>query len=118
MAWIAKLFTWTGVMQKIEDGKLDLDTDINKYLKDLQIPVGFDKPITMRNLLTHTPGFDDYVIGLFAHKPEAGRSLAQVLKSQMPSRVWPPGVLSSYSNHGTAIAGYAVACISGQPWED
>jgi hypothetical protein len=46
------------------------------------------------------------------------RPLGEVVKAQMPARVRPPGVLSSYSNHGTAIAGYAVACVSGQSWED
>src|SRR5215831_17754985 len=64
---ISKLFTWTAVMQQVEEGKLDLDADVNKYLKDVAIPATFDQPITLKHLMTHTPGFDDYVIGLFAH---------------------------------------------------
>jgi CubicO group peptidase (beta-lactamase class C family) len=118
IASISKLFTWTAVMQLVEDGKLDLDTDINTYLKDVQVPAGFDKPITLTHLLTHTPGFDDVVLGLFARKPEEVGPLAEVLKTQMPTRVRPPGVLSSYSNHGTALAGHVVACVSGMPWEE
>jgi CubicO group peptidase (beta-lactamase class C family) len=117
IASISKLFTWTAVMQQVEEGKLDLEADINGYLKDVQIPGTFPQPITLKNMLTHTPGFDDVVIGLFARQPEK-RPLAEVLRDQMPTRVRPPGKLSCYSNHGTAMAGYAVACVSGMSWED
>src|SRR6185503_11314982 len=41
---ISKLFTWTSVMQLVEQGKLDLDKDINTYL-DFKIPDTFPKPI-------------------------------------------------------------------------
>jgi len=70
IASITKLFTWTAVMQLFEEGKLDLDADVNKYLKDVQVPAAFDQPITLKNLMTHTPGFDDWVIGWFSHKAE------------------------------------------------
>jgi CubicO group peptidase (beta-lactamase class C family) len=118
VASVSKLFTWTAVMQQVEEGKLDLDADVNTYMKDVQIPKTFGQPVTLKNLLTHTPGFDDYVIGLFAHSPGEVRPLAEVLRAQMPTRVRPPGELASYSNHGTAMAGYAVACVSGMPWEE
>src|SRR5947208_15260438 len=55
---VSKLFTWTAVMQLVEQGKLDLDADINGYL-DFKIPPRNGKPITLRNLMTHTPGFDE-----------------------------------------------------------
>ena len=118
IASISKLFTWTAVMQLVEAGKIDLNTDINTYLKDLKIPATFEQPITMKHLLTHTPGFEDLVIGLFAHKPEEVGPLVDMLKGQLPVRVRPPGLVTSYSNHGTAIAGHAVASVSGMPWED
>jgi CubicO group peptidase (beta-lactamase class C family) len=54
---ISKLFTWTGIMQQVEQGKLDLDRDVNDYL-DFKIPPAFGKPITLRNIMTHTPGFE------------------------------------------------------------
>src|SRR5476651_1940644 len=53
---ISKLFTWTAVMQLVEQGKLDLDRDVNEYL-DFKIPPKFGKPITLRQIMTHTPGF-------------------------------------------------------------
>jgi CubicO group peptidase (beta-lactamase class C family) len=119
IASITKLFTWTAVMQLAEEGKLDLEADVNKYLKDVQVPAAFDRPITLKDLMTHSPGFDDWVLGLFSHKAEdARRPLARVLKAQMPLRVRPPGVIASYSNHGAALAGLVVADVSGMAWED
>jgi CubicO group peptidase (beta-lactamase class C family) len=55
---VSKLFTWTAVMQLVEQGKLDLDQDVNTYL-DFKIPPAFGKPITLRNAMTHTPGFEE-----------------------------------------------------------
>src|SRR4029077_10980143 len=51
LASISKLFTWVSVMQLAEQGKLDIDADVNKYL-DFQIAPAFGKPITLRNLMT------------------------------------------------------------------
>src|SRR6516162_2936939 len=53
IASISKLFTWTAVMQQVEEGKLDLDADVNTYLKDIQIPKTYEQPITLKHLLTH-----------------------------------------------------------------
>src|SRR5690625_1474805 len=63
---ISKLFTWIAVMQLVEQGKLDLDTDINEYT-DVEIPQGPEDsaPITLRHLRTHTPGFEDYADATF-----------------------------------------------------
>src|SRR5258708_18767543 len=99
IASITKLFTWTAVMQLMEEGKLDLNADVNTYLKDLKIPATFEQPITLKHLLTHTPGFEDLVLGLFAHKPEEVGPLVEMLRAQMPVRVRPPGIVASYSNH-------------------
>src|SRR3569833_3196569 len=53
---VSKLFTWTAVMQLVQSGKLNLDADVNTYL-DFKIPPRDGKPITLRSLMTHTPGF-------------------------------------------------------------
>ena len=52
---VSKLITWTAVMQLVEQGKLDLDKDINTYL-DFKIPDYDGKPITLRQIMTHTGG--------------------------------------------------------------
>ena len=45
-------------MQLVEQGKINLDSDVNDYL-DFQIPHTFGRPVTVRNLMTHTPGFEE-----------------------------------------------------------
>jgi CubicO group peptidase (beta-lactamase class C family) len=115
---ISKLFVWTAVMQLVEQKKLDLDADINQYLKDFKIPPTFDKPITLRHLMTHTPGFEDRVIGLFGKDEKSLKPLGEILARELPARVSPAGEISSYSNHGTGIAAYIVEQLSGMPFKD
>src|SRR5882762_9216501 len=62
---ISKMFVWISVMELVAQGKLKLDEDINHYLKDFKIPELYEQPITLKHLMTHTPGFEDHVIGLF-----------------------------------------------------
>lgn len=59
IASTTKLFTWTAVMQLVEQGKIELDTDINTYLKSVKIPATYPEPVTMRHLMTHTAGFEE-----------------------------------------------------------
>ena len=115
---ISKLFTWTAVMQLVEQGKIDLNADINIYLKDFKIPDTYPEPITMTHLLTHTPGFEDVINEMAARRAEDLVPLAEFLERKMPARVLPPGKLTSYSNYGAALAGYIVEKISGVPFED
>ncbi|GAC1437030.1 MAG: serine hydrolase [Thermoanaerobaculia bacterium] len=112
---VSKLFTWTSVMQLVEQGKLDLDRDVNAYL-DFKIPEAFGKPITLKNLLTHTPGFEDQAKDLFV-APSAKSTLGDYLKTHIPRRIYPPGTTSAYSNYGAALAGYIVERVSGRPFE-
>src|SRR5215207_8883610 len=65
---VGKLFTWTAVMQLAEQGKLDLDEDINAYL-DFRIPDTYPQPITLKHLMTHTSGFDDRLRGSVVSDP-------------------------------------------------
>jgi len=115
---ISKLFTWTAVMQLVEQGKLDLDADVNSYLKTFKIPATFPEPITMRHLLTHTPGFEEQGLGLFARNPAELKPLRESLAAKIPARVRPAGSLSSYSNYGTALAGLIVEEVSGVPFAE
>ena len=93
---ISKLFTWTAVMQLVEQGKLDLDTDINTYL-DFQIPNTFSEPITLRHLLTHTPGFEERIIGMTSRSEADVAPMGEYLAANVPARVNPPGALCSLS---------------------
>jgi CubicO group peptidase (beta-lactamase class C family) len=111
---VSKLFTWTAVMQQVEEGNLDLDTDVREYI-DFDIPETFDEPITLTHLLTHTPGFEDRGLGLFGPTDLSRRDY---LASNIPARVRPPGTFSAYSNYGTALAGHIVERVSGLTWEE
>jgi CubicO group peptidase (beta-lactamase class C family) len=113
---ISKLFTWTAVMQLFEQGKLDLDRDVNEYL-DFKIPDAFGKPITLKNILTHTPGFEEQIKDLFTTTPSTP-NLGEYLKAHIPARIYPPGTVPAYSNYATALAGYIVQRVSGRPFED
>lgn len=112
-ASISKLFTWTAVMQLVEQGKIDLNTDINDYLGELQIPETYSEPITMLHLMSHTPGFEDLLIGTFTKDWNRLESLYESLTKQIPKRVRAPGTEVSYSNYGTMLAGYIVEQLSG-----
>ena len=111
---ITKLFTWTAVMQLRDEGLLDLHADVNDYL-DFRIPETYPQPITLWHLLTHTPGLEDRAFGLFG--PSEGIARGEWLRDNLPARVREPGLLPSYSNYGTALAGYIVERVSRVPWE-
>jgi CubicO group peptidase (beta-lactamase class C family) len=113
---VSKLFTWTAVMQQVEAGKIDLDADVNQYL-DFKIPPYDGKPITMRNLMTHTPGFAETIKHLFPGDAKALLPLNKFISVWTPNRIFPPGEVPAYSNYGAALAGYIVQRTSGQPFD-
>lgn len=115
---ISKMFTWVSVMQLVAQGKLDLNTDVNTYLKDFKIPNTYPEPITLKHLMTHTPGFEDRFVGLFGRDSASMRPLGPLLAEDLPARVRPPGTYASYSNHGTALAAYIVELVSGMSFND
>jgi CubicO group peptidase (beta-lactamase class C family) len=121
---VSKLFTWTAVMQLVEQGKLDLDADVNTYLTQFKIPATYAAPITLRHVLTHTVGLEDGGIGyLMARSPDEIVPLAQSLARHTPARVRPvgtacEGLSSSYSNWAASLAGLIVANVSGTSFED
>jgi len=114
---ISKLFTWTAVMQLVEQGKLDLDTDVNTYL-DFKIPPRDGKPITLRNIMTHTAGFEEQVKGIMGVPEDGVPDLGELLKRWTPTRIFGPGETPAYSNYATALAGYIVARASGMSFDD
>jgi CubicO group peptidase (beta-lactamase class C family) len=113
---ISKLFTWTAVMQLAEQGKIDLDADVNRYL-DFTIPPYEGQPLTMRNLMTHRAGFEQSVKGLI-HLGGKVSPMGEVLQRWIPQRVFAPGTTPAYSNYGAGLAGYVVQRVSGLPFEE
>jgi CubicO group peptidase (beta-lactamase class C family) len=117
IASVTKLFTWTAVMQLAEQGKLDLDADINTYL-DFQIPDTYPQPITLKHLMSHSAGFEDANHDISTADPSRIRKFDAMVKTHVPARVRPPGQFSAYSNYGANLAGYIVQRVSGMSWQD
>jgi hypothetical protein len=104
-------------MQLVEQGRLDLDKDVNGYL-DFQIPATFPQPITLRHIMTHTPGFEEFIQDLFVEDASKLTPLGDYLPRHLPRRIFPPGTIPAYSNYATSLAGYIVQRVSGQPFEE
>ena len=113
---ISKLFTTIAVMQLVEQGKLDLDRDVNQYV-DFPIAKGYAEPVTLRRILTHTAGFEETLKNLFVADARSMRPLRDYLVASMPARVFPPGKVPSYSNWAVSLAGYIVQRTSGEQFE-
>ncbi|HEX6865999.1 MAG TPA: serine hydrolase domain-containing protein, partial [Caulobacteraceae bacterium] len=117
---ISKTFTWIALMNEIEAGHMRLDGPVNLYLPE-KVRVrdqGFDKPITLRNLMSHTSGFEDRALGqIFERDYDRVRPLALNLRQERPRRVREPGRLPTYSNYGAALAGEALTTVTGKTFE-
>jgi CubicO group peptidase (beta-lactamase class C family) len=114
---VSKLVTWTAVMQQVEQGRIDLDADVNRYL-DFRIPDYQGQPVTMRQLMTHTAGFEEAIRDLIGQNRETIPPYDQLLKRWIPERIYAPGSTPAYSNYATSLAGYIVERVSGEPFDD
>jgi CubicO group peptidase (beta-lactamase class C family) len=113
---VSKLVTWTAVMQLVEQGKIDLDADVDQYL-DFKIPPREGKPVTMRNLMQHVAGFEEQAKGILSEDPKSP-GFEALLKQWVPERVFAPGTTPAYSNYGASLAGYIVQRLSGEPFAE
>src|SRR4051812_8899077 len=113
---ISKLFTWTALMQQVEQGKVDLNADVNKYI-DFKIPPYHGKPVKVVNLMTHTPGFEEAVKDLITLNEKDAVPFDALLKRWVPTRIYEPGSTPAYSNYGASLAGYIVQRVSGEPFD-
>ena len=105
----AKPVTAAAVMQLVEKGLVDLDTDVNQYIQSFQIPYS----VTLRQLLTHTGGIEDQSFNRIRLHQEELTSLSVYLENNLPNQIFPPGTIGAYSNHGVALAGLVVEEVSG-----
>jgi CubicO group peptidase (beta-lactamase class C family) len=115
LASISKLFTWTAAMQLVEQGKLDLDVDVSRYLDFTIRGAG---PITLRNLMTHTTGFEETARDIIVTDPKKVLALREFLVQNQPSRLFAPGTVPEYSNYAVGLGSYIVQRVSGERFED
>jgi len=132
LASVSKTLTCATIMTLVEEGKLDLDANIDRYLPfEVHIPAAPHVPITMRQLLTHTSAIRDrYTVwGTPASHPslyfhgDSPISLGEFMRSYYTpgakeyreSNFYKrkPGIEYAYSNLAVALAGYIGECVSG-----
>lgn len=115
---VSKLFNALAVMRLVAEGKLDLDADVTTYLPEFTPENEFEKPITLRFLLSHQSGI--------VREPPKGSyfdasspSLAATIQSlNETSVVFKPGTRTKYSNAAVSVAGRIVERVSGEPYEE
>ena len=112
---VSKLIVWTAVMQQVEARKIDLNADVNKYL-DFNVTGMGGKPISMRELMQHTAGFEEHARGIISARNDLP-TFEEILKAKVPARIFPPGSTPAYSNYGASLAGYIVERVSGEPFD-
>lgn len=103
---VSKLFTSILVMKEVEEGRLDLDAPITKYLPTFQPTNRFDKPITLRHILAHRAGvvreppYGNYF------EPNQDSLLKMVASLNNTEIIYEPGERTKYSNAAIATAGH------------
>jgi CubicO group peptidase (beta-lactamase class C family) len=115
---ISKLFVWTALMQLYEQGKLDLQADINTYLEEYALEKKFDEPVRILDLMAHTGGFEDNILGLFVKDPGQLLPFDTYMQTERLKRVIPPGRYIAYSNYGACLGVLIVEKITGQSFND
>jgi CubicO group peptidase (beta-lactamase class C family) len=115
MASITKALTAMAALQLVAAGKVDLDADINRYLKRLQVPSQGYGPLTLRHILSHRAGLDELPGRQF--DGSARPDLAAFIKSKLV-RYRAPGGLTAYSTYGIVIAGLMIEDVSGETYAD
>jgi CubicO group peptidase (beta-lactamase class C family) len=119
MASITKPFVATALMQLVEQGKVNLDDPVVKYLPYFTIDDPRCKAITVRQMATHTSGMPDVQDYLW-NKPEYDEgALERYVRSLGDKKLrFAPGTEFRYSNMAFEVLGDVVAKASGQNFDD
>ena len=123
-ASISKPVSALAVLRLVESGKLNLDTDVNQYLKTWKVPENqftAKAKVTLRTLLTHTAGMTVHGFpGYAANSPLP--TLVQILKGEPPAntpRIFVdtvPGTSGRYSGGGYVVAQQLLEDVTGIPF--
>ena len=125
-ASISKSLNGVGVIKLAQEGKIDLDTDINQYLTSWKFPydtVSKNKAITVSALLSHTAGLTIHGFPGYA-RGDSIPTVLQILDGLRPANTeavrsfTEPGVQAIYSGGGTTITQLIVTDITQQPYDE
>nr|WP_309052514.1 serine hydrolase domain-containing protein [Streptomyces sp.] len=119
---VSKTFSTVVLLQLVQEGKLELDTSVNRYLPGL-LP---DDRITVRHLLTHRSGLADYTNAMFADTVPGFEAVRNrvfspqelVDLSLSEPRTTEPGVAYKYSNANFVVVGMLIEKLTGRPLAD
>jgi CubicO group peptidase (beta-lactamase class C family)/D-alanyl-D-alanine dipeptidase len=113
---VSKLFTDIAIMQLVEQGKVDLDAPVTRYLTDFRPRNQFGKNITLRQLMSHRSGLvREPPVGNYFETTEP--SLAQTIASLNDTElVYAPESRTKYSNAAIATVGYVLERTQGEPF--
>ncbi len=114
---IAECVTATALMKLVEEGKLHLGDDVDRCLRSFRIDHSIPQPVRILDLLTHTGGLEEELIGTAARRASDVLPLRQYLAGHMPTRVFPPGDMISHSVQGYCLLGCVMEDITGIPFE-
>jgi CubicO group peptidase (beta-lactamase class C family) len=119
MASVTKPFVATCVLQLWEQGKIDLDAPVTKYLPYFRLDDPRYRAITVRQMLNHTSGMPD-VEDYEWNKPQYDDgALERYVRSLTTKKLrWDPGTKWAYSNMAYEVLGDLVAKVSGMTFED
>jgi CubicO group peptidase (beta-lactamase class C family) len=116
IASISKTVTATAIMRLVEQGRLDLEAPVQRYLPEFRVKdPDATRDVAIWHLLTHTPGWE----GQLTPDDRGNESLSSFVRSQgeLP-QLAPPGKVWSYNNAGFTIAGAVIEAASGQRIHD
>ncbi|CAN5490286.1 serine hydrolase [soil metagenome] len=114
---VSKLFTDIALMQLVEQGRVDLDAPVRRYLPDFHPVNPFDNSeITLRQLMTHRSGLvREPPVGHYFDptSPSISATVASLNKTEL---IYPPGQKTKYSNAGITVVGEVIEKLTGQPF--
>jgi CubicO group peptidase (beta-lactamase class C family) len=119
MASITKPFVATAVMQLVEQGQVDLDAPVTRYLPYFRLKDPRYQSITVRQILTHSSGMPDVKDYEWGKAEDDEGALERYVRSLSDKELrWQPGSRFAYSNMAYEVLGDLVAKVSGKSFED
>jgi CubicO group peptidase (beta-lactamase class C family) len=125
-ASMSKPVTAMATLRLVQEGKIDLDVDVNTYLKSWKIPANEftkDHPVTVRELLSHTSGIGTHS-GMIYDPDKGVPSVLEILDGKAPATTTPvrvesePGKKYAYANGGYLILELLITDLTGKPFAE
>src|SRR5690349_21120149 len=113
---VSKLFTDIAIMQLVEQGKIDLDAPVTRYIPEFHPHNPWERPITLRQLMSHRSGLvREPPVGNYfdSTSPPLAATIASLNRTTL---IYPPERHTKYSNAAIATVGYVLERVTGTPF--